>query len=197
MCTGRPRDEKAERQQLNSRFVFGHARHRHIGAHAAFARRLAHGAVLAGERPDDAGVGARGREPFAVMRPGEAARLAGIAGHAHVLGVGDAPAVQRIFLHGGDEKAPVGRDSGVDMGTRPGERLRLAGVGEPERRAEEPTTFEDVDVLVVRRDQLQGPRIVDHAGAGNSARARQRHRHHFSGADDLAQPAPYDRETSR
>ena len=46
---------------------------------------------------------------MAVMRPRQRARLAGIAGHAHVARVGEPPAVQRVLLHRGDEEAPVGR----------------------------------------------------------------------------------------
>ena len=33
--------------------------------------------------------------------------LAGIAGHAHVLAVGELPAMQGVFLHGGDEESAV------------------------------------------------------------------------------------------
>ncbi len=104
--------------------------------HAAFARRLAHRPVLVLERPDDAGVGARGREPVAVVRPGQRARLAGIAGHAHVAAVGEPPAVQRVLLHRGDEEAPVRRDGDVEMRALPFQQRRLGvGVGEPERDA--------------------------------------------------------------
>ena len=72
------------------------------------ARLLAHRAVLGGERPEDQLLGAGRREPLAARRPGHRAHLGRIAGHAHVLGVGEAPAVQRRLLHGGDEELPSG-----------------------------------------------------------------------------------------
>ena len=73
---------------------------------------------------------------MAVVRPRQGARLAGVAGHAHVARVGDPPAVQRVLLHRGDEEAPVGRSGDVEMRALPFEQGRLGGgVGEPQRRA--------------------------------------------------------------
>ena len=64
------------------------------------ARRLAHGTVLALERPQDQLGGARGREPLAAGAPVERAHARVIARHPHVLAVGEPPAVQGRLLHG-------------------------------------------------------------------------------------------------
>ena len=64
------------------------------------ARRLAHGSVLALERPQDELVRARGREPLAAGGPFERAHARAVARHPHVLAVGEAPAMQRRLLHG-------------------------------------------------------------------------------------------------
>src|ERR1700722_12549724 len=56
------------------------------------ARLFAHRAVLAAEGPKDARSRARGGEPVAVGRPAHRSPPRGIAGHAHVLAVGEPPA---------------------------------------------------------------------------------------------------------
>src|ERR1700722_6979166 len=113
----------------------GHSGHTRL-AHAAFARGLAHRAVLVLERPDDGGVGPGGREPLAVMRPGKGARLGRISGHAHVARILKPPAVQRVLLHRGHEKTPVRREGDVEMRALPLYGLRIAfDLRKPERRA--------------------------------------------------------------
>ena len=99
-------------------------------------RRLAHRAVLARERPQDELGRARGREPLAVGGPVERAHARGVARHAHVLAVGEPPAVQRRLLHGGDQEAPVGTEGDGEMRALPLQRLgRGLGVRKPQRRA--------------------------------------------------------------
>src|ERR1700683_3003189 len=113
----------------------GHLGHPRL-AHAAFARGLAHRTVLVLERTDDGGVGAGGRQPLAVMRPGKGARLGRISGHAHVARILKPPAVQRVLLHRGDEKTPVGREGDVEMRALPLNSLGIAfDLRKPERRA--------------------------------------------------------------
>ena len=73
---------------------------------------------------------------MAIGRPRERARLRGIARHAHVLAVGDAPAVHGVLLHGGHDEAPVRRPRHVEMRSFPFQRLRrFAAVREPQRRS--------------------------------------------------------------
>src|ERR1019366_8530504 len=60
-----------------------------------------------------------------------------IARHAHVLCVGDAPAMQRGLLHGGDDEFAVGTDGDAEMRALPFEILRgrTGRIGKPERGA--------------------------------------------------------------
>ena len=106
-------------------------------AHAAFARRLAHRPFLGTERPQDRRFGPRRRQPMAVMRPRQRARLRRVSRHAHVALVGlQAPAVQGVLLHRGDDEAPVRRPGDVEMRALPIEDLgRPLHVREPERGA--------------------------------------------------------------
>ena len=90
------------------------------------------------------------------MRPGQRARLAGIAGHPHVARVGEPPAVQRVLLHRGDEEAPVGREGRVEMRALPFERLRRAL---------------DLRETTARR-RCNGSRRADSPSAGRRGRAR-------------------------
>ncbi len=75
---------------------------------AAFARGLVDRPVLILERPNDRGIGSGSRQPMAIEGPGQRARFRRIAAHAHVLLVGDAPSVQRVFLHRVARKRPSG-----------------------------------------------------------------------------------------
>src|SRR5271155_2176054 len=113
----------------------GHLGHPRL-THAALPRGLAHRPVLVLERPDDGGVGAGGRKPLAVVRPGERARLARISGHPHVARILDPPAVQRVLLHRGHEKTSVRREGDVEMRALPFQGLRSSvDLRKPERRA--------------------------------------------------------------
>src|SRR6185437_6606669 len=119
-------------ERLRMKGDAGHARL----AHAAFAGRLAHRPVLVLERPDHGGVGAGGRKPRPVVRPGERARLRRITVHAHVARILESPAVQRVLLHRGDQKPAVGREGDVEMRAFPFERPgRPFDLREPERCA--------------------------------------------------------------
>src|SRR5580698_2834004 len=74
---------------------------------------------------------------MAARGPPEGSDACSVAGHAHVLAVGETPAVQHRLLHRGYQKAPVGMHRHAEMRTLPLELLRLGlwRVGEPERRA--------------------------------------------------------------
>ena len=97
---------------------------------------LAHRTVLAGERPDDHGVGARGGEPLAARAPRHRPDTAGIAAHPHVPVIGKPPAVQRRLMHGGDEEFVVGAEGDGEMRAGPFQKFRLRRhVGKPQRHA--------------------------------------------------------------
>ena len=99
-------------------------------------RRLAHGAILALERPQDQLVRSGGRERSAVGGEGKRAHPLAIAGHPQVLAVGKPPAVQHRLLHGGDEKAAVGTEQHAEMRALPGKLLRFGlRIGKPKRDA--------------------------------------------------------------
>ena len=108
--------------------------HHHVAARAELERRLAHRPVLRLERPDDRRRRAGAGQPFALGAPGQALHLGGIAGHAHVLAVGELPAMQRVFLHGGDDEIAVRRKGDRGMGARPFELDRLAVGGREMQR---------------------------------------------------------------
>ena len=100
------------------------------------ARRLAHGTVLAVERPQDELARSRGREPLAADGEIERAHARTVTRHAHVLAIGEPPAVQCRLLHGGDHEAPVGAHHGGEMGALPRQSFRFAlRIGEPQRDA--------------------------------------------------------------
>src|SRR3954470_19734186 len=84
---------------------------------------LAHRAVLAGERPYDDGVGARGRQPLAAHAPGHRTDAAGIAGHAHVPVVGEPPAVQRRLMHRCDQEFVIRAEGDAEMRAGPGQEF--------------------------------------------------------------------------
>ena len=111
-------------------------------------RLLAHRPVLAVERPQDELLEAGGGEELAVGGEAERAHARRIARHAHVLTVGDAPAVQHRLLHGGDQEFAVRAKGDAQMRALPDQRLRLGAgrVGKPERgavvmRDRKPKTF--------------------------------------------------------
>ena len=86
---------------------------------------------------------------MSVVRPREGACLGRIAAHAHVLLVGNPPAMQRVFLHRGDEEAPVRRKAHVEMRAFPVEDIRRCrGVREPQRRA---IIMRDREAIAFRR----------------------------------------------
>ena len=60
--------------------------------------------------------------------------LAGVTRHAHVLAVGELPAVQRILLHGGDDEIAVRREGDRRMRAGPFELGRLAVGGREMQR---------------------------------------------------------------
>ena len=64
-------------------------------------------------------------------------RLGGIARHAHVLAVGQPPAMQRHFLHGGDDMRAIGGEADGGMAALPLQQARLVLLcrDEPERGA--------------------------------------------------------------
>ena len=70
-------------------------------------RLLAHRPVGAGERPDHHAGRAGGRQHAPAVEEGQAAHLGRIAAHAHVLGVGEPPAVQGVLLHRRHQEAAV------------------------------------------------------------------------------------------
>ena len=99
-------------------------------------RLLAHRAVLAGERPQDHGVGAGGGERLSARAPGQRAHAAGIAGHPHVPVVGQPPAVQRRLVHRGDQELVVRAEHHAEMRAGPFQDLRASRhVGKPQRHA--------------------------------------------------------------
>ena len=99
-------------------------------------RLLAHRAVLALERPQHELLRAAGGEPLAAGGPAERAHARRIAGHAHVLGVDDAPAVQRRLLHGGDQELAVRAEGDVVVRALPLQHLgRGLRVRKPQRHA--------------------------------------------------------------
>ena len=63
---------------------------------------------------------------LAVRGPAERAHPRRIAGHAHVLGVGEPPAVQHRLLHGGDEEFAVRAEGDAEMRALPFELLGCA-----------------------------------------------------------------------
>ena len=93
--------------------------HHHVAARAELHRRLAHRPVLGLERPDDRRRRAGARQPFALGAPRQALHLGRIAGHAHVLAVGELPAMQRVLLHGGDDEIAVRRKGDRRYARRP------------------------------------------------------------------------------
>ncbi len=121
-------------------------------------RRLAaHRPVFAVERPQNELLGAGGGEVVAVRGPGQRAHARRIARHAHVLAVGDAPAVQRRLLHHGDHEAAVRADGDAEMRALPFELLRggAGGVGKPERAA---VVMRDGQAEAFRRKRQPGDR---------------------------------------
>ena len=97
---------------------------------------LAHRTVLAAERPDDDGVGARGCEPLAARAPRHRADTAGITGHAHVPVVGEPPAVQCRLVHRSHQKLVVGTEGDGVMRAGPGQEFgRSFHVGKPQGHA--------------------------------------------------------------
>src|SRR6478752_275256 len=68
------------------------------------ARLFAHRSVFALERPKDELWRARSGEPVTVGRPAHRSHPRGIAGHAHVLAVGEPPAMKHWLLHRRDQK---------------------------------------------------------------------------------------------
>ena len=87
--------------------------------------------------------------PSAVQSSERTARR--IARHAHVLAVGEPPAVQRRLLHGGDQESSVGADGDAEMRALPFERLgrRLCAFGKPERHA---VVMRDREPKALRRE---------------------------------------------
>ena len=70
------------------------------------------------------------------MGPAHRAGFRGVARHAHMLLLRQAPAVKLVFLHGGDDEAAVRRPHDVEVRSFPFEKIRLrVGVGKPERGA--------------------------------------------------------------
>src|SRR5664279_10996 len=113
----------------------GHHHHTRLGARHDF-WLPAHWAVLAVERPQDELLGARGGEEVAVHGPAERAHARRIARHAHVLALGQPPAVQHRLLHGGDQEFAVRAERRAEMRALPFQRFRLSrGIGKPKRGA--------------------------------------------------------------
>ena len=83
------------------------------------------------------------------------ARLARIAGHAHVLPVGQPPAVQRVLLHGGDHALAVRADGDAGMAALPLQLARAVGF-----RGDEP----QAGAVVVRGGDALAFRIEHQAG---------------------------------
>ncbi len=104
----------------------GDLRDQRLPHRAQFLRRLAHRAVLAGERPDDCRRRAGRGEPLALGRPRHRLHLRRIAGHAHVSVVGKPPAMQRVFLHGRHEEPAVRREGDANMRAFPFQEQRRA-----------------------------------------------------------------------
>ena len=108
-----------------------------VGTAAELFRCLAHRAVLAGKWPDDGRRRAGRRKPFALSRPGNGFDLGGITRHAHVAGFHAAlggfhlPAMQGVFLHGGDEELAVRREGDAGMRALPFQIDRIAGASHP------------------------------------------------------------------
>ena len=99
-------------------------------------RLLAHRAVLALERPEHELLGARRGEPLAAHGPAERAHARRIAGHPHVLGVDDAPAVQRRLLHRRHHELAVRAEGDVVVRALPLQQLgRGLRVRKPHRHA--------------------------------------------------------------
>src|SRR5690349_6678054 len=96
-----------------------------------------HRTVLAVEWPEDELFGARRRQKFAVRGPRQRTHSRRIARHAHVLAVGEAPAMQHRLLHRGDDEAAVRARRNAEMRALPLEflRVRAGGVGKPKRAA--------------------------------------------------------------
>ena len=99
-------------------------------------RLLAHRPVLALERPQHKLLGTGGGKPLATHGPCERAHTGGVAGHPHVLGIDDAPAVQRRLLHGCHQELPVRAEGRMVVRALPLQHLRRSlGVRKPERHA--------------------------------------------------------------
>src|SRR5690606_33012216 len=99
----------ADRRNVLDRMA-GNRCHHAVTAKPKLQRGLAHRTVLAREGPDDCRGRAGSGEPLGLGAPRPVLDLRRIAGHAHVLRIFETPAMQRIFLHRGDEEASVGRE---------------------------------------------------------------------------------------
>ena len=124
-------------------------------------RRLAHRAT-AEERPQHHGVRAAGGEPLAVAGERQRLGLRRVAAHAHVLVVGQSPAMQRVLLHGRHHRIAVGMDGDPDMAALPFQLARAVDFGrhKPQRGA-----------VVVRRRNALAPGVEGKAGDGGRMRA--------------------------
>ena len=123
-------------------------------------RRLAHRAA-AEERPKHHGVRAAGGEPLAVAGERQRLSLGGIAAHAHVLVVGEPPAMQRVLLHRGHHRIAVGMDGDRSVAALPFQPARAVHLGchKPKRGA----------VVVRCRDTLAAA-VEGKAGDGGGMR---------------------------
>ena len=158
-------------------------------------RLLAHRAVLAGERPDDHGIGARGGKPLAARAPRHRADAAGIAAHAHVPVVGEPPAMQRRLVHRGDQEFVVGAEGDGEMRAGPFQKFRLRRhVGKPQRHA---VVMRDRHAQAFRRERqpadgrgrIEGFLLA--LAAADERRLARRPRHRAIGMQrDIVDPAP-------
>ncbi len=66
------------------------------------------GPSLPGKRPYNGSRGTRSGEPFSFVGPRPAFDLGRVSGHAHMAAIGQFPAMQGVFLHGGHHELAVG-----------------------------------------------------------------------------------------
>ena len=139
---------------------------------AELQRRLAFGS-LAGERPGGEHRLRGGVEPARIGRPAERLHLGGIALHAHVGRLGDAPDMDVVFLRAGGDELAVGAPFQRDVAARPGKAARRQGhvADAPHRDAaivggrDAAAVLAEVeggDGALVRPELARAPRLVDH-----------------------------------
>ena len=106
----------------------------HPVAAGQFHRRLAHRAA-AEERPHHHALRAGGRQPLAGAAERQALRLGRIAAHPHVLPVREAPAMERVLLHGGHDRFGAGVDGDAGVAALPVQHARRVGFRRHEPQA--------------------------------------------------------------